>query len=126
MEVKEHKFIILGSYSANVLGQIRGLGEKGISPIGVLVHKETYRVDKSKYLSKVYHVNTIEEGLDLVLRIYGHEDKRPFLYTDRDNVMGLIDKRYNELKDKFFVWNAGEQGRLSLPLNRDCRLILLV
>ena len=118
MEIKEHKFIILGSYSANVLGQIRGLGEKGIRPIGVFVHKETYRVDKSKYLSKVYPVNTIEEGLDLVIRIYGQESKKPFLYTDRDNVMALIDKRYNELKDKFFVWNAGEQGRLSVLLNK--------
>ena len=66
MGIKDHKFIILGSYSANVLGQIRGLGEKGIMPIGVLVHKNTYRIDKSKYLSKVFSVNTIEEGLDLI------------------------------------------------------------
>lgn len=71
--VKDHKFIILGSYSANVLGQIRGLGERGIKPIGVLVHKNTFRIDKSKYLAKVHSVNTITEGLDLVLSVYGQK-----------------------------------------------------
>ena len=33
MEVIAHKFIILGSYSANTLGQIRSRGEKGIKII---------------------------------------------------------------------------------------------
>lgn len=118
MGIKDHKFIILGSYSANVLGQIRGLGEKGIMPIGVLVHKNTYRIDKSKYLSKVFSVNTIEEGLDLILHNYGDESKKPFLYTDMDRAMALFDKRFDELKDKFYIWNAGGKGKLSALLNK--------
>ena len=97
MEVIAHKFIILGSYSANTLGQIRSRGEKGIKPIGVLVHKNTFRIDKSKYLEKVFCVNTAEEGLDLIIRIFGHEDKKPFLYTDMDYVMALIDQRLDEI-----------------------------
>ena len=124
MEVKEHKFIILGSYSANVLGQIRGLGEKGINPIGVLVHKDTFRIDKSKYLAKVYSVNTAEEGLDLIISIFGHESKKPFLYTDMDYAMALIDKKLDDLKDRFFVWNAGEKGNLSRLLNKYQQFIL--
>lgn len=124
MEVKEHKFIILGSYSANVLGQIRGLGEKGINPIGVLIHKDTFRIDKSKYLAKVYSVNTAEEGLDLIISIFGHESHKPFLYTDMDYAMALIDKRLDDLKDSFFVWNAGEKGNLSRLLNKYQQFIL--
>jgi hypothetical protein len=32
--------------------------------------------------------------------------------------MGLIDKHYNELVDRFYVWNAGQQGGLSKYLNK--------
>ena len=52
MDLNNHKFILLASYTANTLGQIRSLGEKGIKPIAVLVHKNTFKIDKSKYISK--------------------------------------------------------------------------
>ena len=118
MNIQEHKFILLASYTGNTLGQIRSLGEKGIKPIAVLVHKNTFRIDKSKYIGKLYDVKDIEEGLDLIIEKYGNEAVKPFLFTDRDDVMGLIDKRYNELVDKFYIWNAGQQGRLNKYLNK--------
>ena len=118
MNIQEHKFILLASYTGNTLGQIRSLGEKGIKPIAVLVHKNTFRIDKSKYIGKLYDVKDIEEGLDLIIEKYGNEAVKPFLFTDRDDVMGLIDKRYNELIDKFYIWNAGQQGRLNKYLNK--------
>ncbi len=118
MNIQEHKFILLASYTGNTLGQIRSLGEKGIKPIAVLVHKNTFRIDKSKYIGKLYDVKDIEEGLDLIIEKYGNEPVKPFLFTDRDDVMGLIDKRYNELVDRFYIWNAGQQGRLSKYLNK--------
>lgn len=124
MNMNEHKFIILGSYSANVLGQVRGLGERGIRAYGVLIHKNTFRIDKSKYWATVYDVETIEEGLDIVLHEFGNETVKPFLYTDRDDVMGLIDRKYDLLKDKFYLWNAGEQGRLNKYLNKEEQLKL--
>lgn len=119
MDIKNHKFIILGSYTPNVLGQIRSLGEKGIYPIGVLIHKSTFRIDKSKYLSDCYSVETPEEGLELIISKYGHEPYRPFLYTDRDDVVGIVDRRLNELAEMFYVWNGGEQGKLSRFLNKN-------
>lgn len=122
--IRNHKFIILGSYSANTLGQVRGLGEKGIHPYGILIHKNTFRIDKSKYWEKVYSVNTIEEGLAIAINEYGNEIYKPFLYTDRDDVVALIDRNYNELKDKFYIWNAGEQGRLNIYLNKEEQLKL--
>ena len=118
MDITTHKFVILGSYTANVLGQVRGLGERGIHPYGVLIHKNTFRIDKSKYWTKVFCAETIEEGLDIVIREFGNETVKPFLYTDRDDVMGLIDRKYDMLKDKFYLWNAGEQGRLNKYLNK--------
>ena len=118
MNIQEHKFILLASYTGNTLGQIRSLGEKGIKPIAVLVHKNTFRIDKSKYIGKLYDVKDIEKGLDLIIEKFGNEAVKPFLFTDRDDVMGLIDRRYNELIDKFYIWNAGEQGRLNKYLNK--------
>ena len=69
-------------------------------------------------MSKVFSVNTIEEGLDLILHNYGDESKKPFLYTDMDRAMALFDKRFDELKDKFYIWNAGGKGKLSALLNK--------
>ena len=111
MDLNNHKFIILASYTANALGQIRSLGERGISPIAVLVHKNTFRIDKSKYIGELYNVKSIEDGLDLIIERFGNEPNKPFLFTDRDDVMGLIDRRYNELIEKFNIWNAGESGK---------------
>ncbi len=118
MNIQDYKFILLASYTGNTLGQIRSLGEKGIKPIAVLVHKNSFRIDKSKYISDLYDVNDIEEGLNLIIDKYGNESVKPFLFTDRDDVMGLIDRRYNELVDKFFIWNAGQQGCLNKYLNK--------
>lgn len=118
MNIQEHKFILLASYTGNTLGQIRSLGEKGIQPIAVLVHKNTFRIDKSKYIGKLYDVKDIEEGLDLIIEKYGNEPVKPFLFTDRDDVMGLIDRRHNELINRFYIWNAGQRGRLNIYLNK--------
>jgi len=122
--ITDHKFIIFGTYAANTLGQIRSLGEKGIKSIGVLIYKNSYRIDKSKYLAKVYNVRDIYEGLNLIIKEYGEETLKPFLYTDRDDIMGLLNSRFNELKDKFIFWNAGDKGRLNIYLNKKEQLRL--
>jgi D-aspartate ligase len=119
MDINKHKFILLASYTANTLGQIRSLGEKGINPIAVLMHKNTFRIDKSKYISELYNVKEINEGLNLIIDKFGHEPNKPFLYTDRDDVVGLLDRRYDEIKEKFYFWNAGSQGRLNKFLNKE-------
>lgn len=124
MNIRNHKFIIFGTYAANTLGQIRSLGEKGIYPTVVLVHKNSIRIDKSKYISEKINVSNIEEGLDLIIKKFGNESTKPFLYTDRDDIMGLFDRRYNELKDRFYFWNAGEEGRLNKYLNKNEQLHL--
>lgn len=117
-ELKDHRFIVYGTYSANTLGQIRGLGEKGIMPIAVLVHRNTFRIDKSRYISKVIDVDNVDEGLDLIIQRYGNELQKAFLYTDSDIIMELIDRRYDELKDRFYFWNAGGQGKLNSYFNK--------
>ena len=124
MDIHNHKFIIFGSYGANALGQIRGLGEKNIKPIAVLVGKNSYRIDKSKYISELFNVSTIEDGLSLIISEFGNEPNLPFLYTDRDDIMGLLDRHFEILKDKFYLWNAGKSGRLCYYLNKNNQIQL--
>jgi len=124
MNIKDHKFIILASYSSNALGQIRSLGEKGIYIIAILTHKSTYRIDKSKYISELYHCNTFNDGLNFILDKYGKELQKPFIYTDCEEVVGLLDKRFDEFNDKFYFWNGGEEGRLTQFINKENQIKL--
>lgn len=126
MSLIDHRFIVFGTYSGNTLGQIRSLGEKGIKPTAVLVHKNLYRIDKSKYIGEKYDAKDIESGLALIIEKFGDEAHKPFIYTDRDDIMSLLDNRYDELKDRFYIWNAGGQGRLNPYLNKNEQLKLAV
>lgn len=118
-KVKQHLFIIYGTQGSNTLGQIRSLGGLGIKPIVVFLHKSTFRVDKSKYIEKSYSFSDINEGLNFIIKQFGQKSPKPFLYTDCDEIMGIFDKRYNELIDKFYFWNAGVSGRLTYYMDKN-------
>ena len=119
MEIQKHKFILLAYYSSNALGQIRSLGEKGLSPIVVLIQKSTFRIDKSKYISELYNFEDPNQGLDFIINRYGNEPEKPFLYTDCDELVALFDQRYDEIIDKFYFWNAGGKGKLAHYLDKN-------
>ncbi len=112
-DLNKHKFIVFALDHYNPLGAIRSLGEKGIMPIFIAVK---HRVDigvKSKYLSSVHKVDSVEEGFTLLINKYGHESVKPFLITCDDKTTGYLDERYDEIKDKFIFFNAGSKGRIS-------------
>lgn len=96
----------------------------GIKPTAVLVYKNLYRIDKCKYIGERYDVTDIASGLALIVEKFGHEPNKPFIYTDRDDIMALLDSKYDELKDKFHFWNAGAQGRLNIFLSKNEQLKL--
>ena len=91
-DIYAHKFIILASYSTNSLGQIRSLGWKGIKPIVVFFHRESGWIEKSKYISEFFVFEDSSQGLDYVIKTYGNEPEKPFLYTDCDEVVGEVGK----------------------------------
>lgn len=124
MDVSKHKFIILGSDHSNTLGQIRCLGEMGIHPIVIITEKHPYIINKSKYIGEYHIVDSIYDGPQYVLNHYSHEKYPPFIYTDRDDIMCAIDNYYDELKDKFIFWNAGEKGRIHKLINKDTQIAL--
>lgn len=111
--LSDHKFIVFALEHYNPLGIIRGLGCMGIHPIYISVKRRYEIATKSKYISKLHKVNSIHEGYELLMREYSDEDIKPYLLFSDDKSIGFFDLRYNEWKDKFIGFNAGEQGRIN-------------
>lgn len=104
----------------NPLGIVRTLGEAGINPIVVLVKGETNIVSKSKYVKEKYFVKKPEEGLQLILDKFAKsQDEKSFILTGDDITVSLLDSHYEELKDYFYFYNAGKNGKIKKYMNKD-------
>ena len=117
--VKNHKHIVFCSDHYNPLGVVRSLGEEGISPIVILVEKnKPHLINKSKYLGVLHQVKSKEEGYNLLLSVYGDENERPFVYSCSDDIESFLDLHYDELKPRFYFFNAGEQGTITRMMEK--------
>ena len=99
----------------NPLGVIRTLGKRGIRPDYIAERGRVRLSSKSKYLNKVHEVDNVEEGYDVLLKEYGEvykTGKKPIIICSDDKTIGHLDNHYDELKDKFIFFNAGQQGRI--------------
>lgn len=121
MDIKSHIFIVFAGEHYNPLGAVRSLGEAGISPVAIIVKGEQRITSKSRYISKLHMVNTCEDGYKLLINEYGcySLDKRPFVITCDDKITSYLDLHYNEMKDKFFFINGGEEGRLTYFMDKE-------
>lgn len=117
--VKEHLHIVFGFEHYNPLGIVRSLGENGIQPICIIIRDPRPITSKSKYVGKIHMVDSIDEGYQILVSLYGKEKKKPFVYASDDQVTNLMDSKYEELKDKFFFYNAGASGRIAEFQNKD-------
>ena len=80
-ELKKHKFIVFGAEHYNPLGIVRSLGEEGIKPIVVTLNSKLKVTSSSKYCGEIYHVNTREEGYDLIVNNFGGGYRAKAIYT---------------------------------------------
>ena len=112
-ELKDHKFIVYCGDNYNALGICRSLGEKGLDPIVVLYTPKPYLVNHCKYVKHFYQVDSAEAGLEFIIKTWGNEPEKPFIYTMDDYTTMLLDQRYGELSKKFYFFNCGKQGRLT-------------
>lgn len=119
VELRKHKFISFVEDHYNPLDVIRSLGEVGISPIVILISEHPCMINHCKYVGKLHKVNTREEGYQILLSEYGNEEIKPFIFCSDDKTVTFLDQRYDELKDKFIFYHAGEQGRITWLQNKD-------
>lgn len=115
-EVFKHKHIVFAQDHYNPLGIIRSLGEEGIKPIVVLCCDKPHFLHKSKYIGKLHLCKTLQEGLTLIIREYGNETLKPFIYNGGEDPGILLDNKYDELKDKFYFFNG--QGTISVSMQK--------
>ena len=118
---KSRVYIVFGIEHYNHLGMIRSLGESGIAPVAIIIRQRPAIASKSKYISKLYLVDSVEEGYRILLEQYGSFDKEnlPVVLTGDDLLTSYLDERYEEIKDKFLFYNAGTAGRITRFMNKD-------
>lgn len=112
------KYIVFCVEHYNPLGIIRSLGEKGINPIAIVIKNKIVLASKSRYISELYVVNSIEDGYKKLCKILENEQEKPFVYTADDKITCYLDLHYDELKDKCYFFNAGEKSRISYFINK--------
>lgn len=112
-----HLCIVFALEHYNPLNMIRALGENGIYPVYISVKRRYEVATKSKYISSLHKVNSIEEGYDLLMKEYGDvaekTGKKPYIVFSDDKSIGFFDLHYDEWKDKFITYNAGRTGRIN-------------
>lgn len=118
--IQEHLVIVFALEHYNPLGLIRSLGENGINPIYFSIKRRQEIATYSKYISKLYRADSVEEGYQLLIREYGHFDynHRPIILFSDDKSIGYFDLHYDEIRDKFICYNAGKQGRINDFMNK--------
>lgn len=109
----------------NPLGIVRTLGEAGIKPIVVAVKGDLKFVGQSKYVKEKFYVDSTEEGINLIIRKFAIEGEKQFILTGDDVTVSMLDKRYNDLKDYFYFYNAGEAERITHFMNKDVMMELV-
>lgn len=118
-EVKRHKHIILAFDHYNTLGVLRSLALEDIHPIVILYGKNIHVVPKSRYITTLYCVETVEQGYKLLIDLYGSEKNKPFLYSCDDFVESYLDERYNEVISRFFFFDGGKPGIITNYMNKE-------
>lgn len=117
--IKNRYFILFGVEHYNPLGVIRSLGEEGIKPIAIILRDKIVLTSKSRYISKVYLVESIEEGYQVLLKYLKGAKRKPFVYSADDKIACFLDNHFDELNGKCYFFNAGEKGRVSYYVNKE-------
>lgn len=122
IELRKHKFVIFGSDHYNTLGAVRSLGEVGIRP-DVILHPHysdvPHLTNNSRYVGKVYIVNSVDEGYACLLSNYGDEPLKPFVYSCDDWVGSFLDIHSDEIMDKFYFFHGSKPGIVSSYMDKD-------
>lgn len=119
MNLNEHEFIVFGVEHYNPLGVVRSLGEFGINPTVIAIKGGPRLTSKSRYVKKVFYVDTREEGLELLIGEFSKGKVKSFLYSCDDATATFLDHHYEELKNSFYFFNAGQTGKVSEYLNKE-------
>ena len=116
-ELKNHLVIVIALEHYNPLSQLRALGENGVRPVFIAINHRVRMASASKWPSKVHLVESEEEAFEVLMKEYGDVAEKtgykPILSFSDDKTVTFYDRMYDELKDKFIMFNAGETRRIT-------------
>lgn len=100
------------------LGLVRSLGEAGYRPECYCYGANCDYILASKYISQGKSFPSASDVLSYLLNDYPSYQEKPVLYTLPDPPAYLVDQHLDQLKDKFVLMNAGQQGALGYWMNK--------
>ncbi len=117
--IKLHKHILICGDNINSLNIARSLGEKGITPVVVMQQEDKSRLlASSRYINEIIYAQDFNDALSILLS-YANVEYPPFVYITDDNHLQVLDAHFGQLKEKFYLFNAAEEGRLSYYLDKE-------
>lgn len=118
-ELKKHTFIIVAPNHYNMLGMCRSLGEEGIDPIVVTYSTKPTLYENCKYVKTIIIKENLDKCFEYILDKYDNEPLKPFILVGHDAGIEWLDSHYGMLKDKFYFFNGGEQGRINYYMDKN-------
>ena len=114
-DLRDHKFIICGGDGLNPLGIVRSLGKEGIYSYVISKKSKGGRplIATSRFVTQVLYAETEEDVIDILVDVFGGESNKPFVFLTDEGHAELLDRRYNDIKGKFYFFDAGRKGRLT-------------
>ena len=113
------EYIIFGVDHYNTLGLARSIGKStGKRCMIICIPSRARGLSKrSIYVRDYIEVDNLEEGYEFLLR-HAKEYEGSFLFTMDDKTMSFLDERYDQWKDHYNGFNAGESGRITRYMNK--------
>lgn len=104
----------------NTLGMIRSCGEKGLFVHLIIQGNKSINnyVRFSKYINKIDYLSKDEDLLPLLRDEYKGESEKVAILCGGDDAVALLDIHYDELKDRFLIFNCGERGKINYYLKK--------
>lgn len=121
-------YIVFGKFSGNVLGQMRSIGECGLTPYLIWVGEELPAVIKRcKWLKSFKCVENAQLGVEFLLTGFETDPNRKMVITtDNDEIVKVLNDNYDRLVNHYYFFNAGGNGLLSEKMEKQsqCEIAL--
>lgn len=106
--------IVIGGNHHNTLGVIRSLGERGLSPMLLIVTTEKKAfVTYSLYLKRTVQIENDDDIPNTLLNEFTDNCNRPVIICCLDSSSGIVDSNRDILASNFILPGAYKQGRIS-------------
>lgn len=112
-KINGHLVIVMAIEHYNPLSMIRSLGKKGINPVYIAIQGKGEIASSSKYISKHHYASSVDDAYKILIKEYGDEEVSAFVLCTDDRTIGYLDEHYDDIKNRFIFFNAGQSGRIN-------------